>query len=208
MNYFSLHLRSRLIKFKRHQNRIIGLKTGANGERFKAHGSSNLAWIENTESSRVVKARDADVKSPRYVRDSAEWYVDQYQDGTTEAVIIRLPHGRCLSAVTNPWQDGPLLVDCSEVYTSENEAVLNACRTAELYAEFLREDDAEQTRLANLENLNAENETAKAEICEVRALMGGVNEIGNWVWQMARDKIAALIGFIRRNNREISKLEN
>lgn len=79
------------------------------------------------------------------------WFVsDVNQDETTNGVVIDLPHGRFLAAVSDPYlfdektMNGPVALEKGKYYRDEEEAAHAADHLAEKFAEQAREFEEEQ----------------------------------------------------------------
>lgn len=131
----------------------------------------------------------------------AGWYVDSFQSEVTRGVLYRLPHGRFLAAASDPWNCnrdgfGPFITE-GEAFTSETEAARAADRLAEVYSEFLREDNAKQTAKAEIEEKQAEVASLREDI---RELIAGIRES-----RLAPAVCSELRESIRRHWREMTE---
>lgn len=139
-----------------------------------------LRWIEAGHGLRVVPVSDI-IKL-----DHKGWFVDQYQDDTTAAHIIRLPKRRgFLLAASDPWNADAYTVlnDAPEPVTpGDDHAEREAARFAEQFTERLAEDyrddaehqqaihaqeEAEEERKAFIERHRAQVIELEAELAEI-----------------------------------------
>lgn len=87
------------------------------------------------------------------------WFVsDSTQDEVARGEVYRLPHGRFIAAVADPFNDGPAMLYLGEVFTDETEAARTADSIAETYAEEVREHDAKEN-----ERMREEEEAREAQ---------------------------------------------
>lgn len=147
-----------------------------------------LRWIEAGHGLRVVPASDI-IKL-----DHNGWFVDQFQDETTVAHIIRLPKGRgFLLAASDPWNDDAFTVEnCAPMPAAPvarmhgppdpDQGTRDAARLAERFAERLAEDyrdDAEhQQALHDQEEAEDERkafiERHRAQVIELETELGEI----------------------------------
>lgn len=186
MDYLAIPLRTRAAKrakdpvnFAQYPAAVGGIDTREGNPRFRPLDSSrphglHVAWIESGDEIGARWLGPAD-KSARM--DHQGWYANSFQDETTRGVVYRLPHGRFVAGASDPWNCdkdgfGPFLMG-REVFTDEREAALAADRLAEIYEEFLREDDAKQQAEAQIEEKRAEVASLREDI---RELIAGIRE--------------------------------
>lgn len=159
-------------------------------------GNDGLAFVEEGECGfRFVGASGKILSNLRH----RGWYVDNFQDGVTQGVVYRLPHGRFVAGASGPWNCdkdgfGPFLME-NAVFEDEEEAARQADRVAERYAEFCREDDLKEQAKVRIEDAKESIGNIREEI---RSLVAGIRES-----TLAESVCSQLRRDIRRLRREI-----
>lgn len=142
------------------------------GQAFAMFGGSKDYRFHERPEETFRRAGFADEILPRIRH--AGWFTDDFQDGKTRGVVFTLPNGRgFLAACTDPWNDGPVIIDASCILDSKEDAAKAADDLAHRYAELCQENHAkfqeelraEEAELERLENEQV-NETL-TELCNV-----------------------------------------
>lgn len=209
MDYLTIPLRTRFAKrqkdpviFAQYPAAVGGIWTREGQPLFHPMDPANrysrkVAWVEPQD----IGARwhgPAD----KFARiDHTGWFSDSFQSETTRGVVYKLPHGRFLAGASDPWNCdkdgfGPFITE-GDVYTDENEAARAADRLAEIYGEFLREDDAKQQATAEIEEKTKEVSELRDTI---RGLIAGIRES-----KLAPSVCSELRASIRRHWREMTE---
>lgn len=169
-----------------------------------------LRWIENLSAGlRVVPVE-------KLIRTSIRgWYVNNFQHETTEAFVIRLPHGRLVAACSDPWNEDSFLVDFQNITTDETAAAHWAERLAESYADEEREGDLLYQTEQATETLNDEISTTRKKIIELcrqarLAKQATPNSCAAYpaIVQAIRDQVADLLDDINKARKSIDRWTN
>lgn len=132
------------------------------------------------------------------------WYCDDVaQSELAVGYVLRLPHGRYLAAMADPYNAGQYLIDCSHVFAADElrDCAWAADRIAEAYAERECEHQA-QWRVAY------DWEQARERLCELRREHTAAIAARAWRTAVhALDEARELIASIRATERDRSPTE-
>lgn len=134
-------------------------------------------WVEYPKDGMRFTGKVHDIaRREDWRMDHTGYYVDSFQDETTCGLVFQLParSGECMyvPAIQDPWTDGALC-DFHSIAADLREAVRDADRMAERYADECREyyaKDAAETRIAEIKQEIADTYAELKALCrEVRA---------------------------------------